>query len=77
MIDGVTGAYAPQGAVSIDEPFAMNPDGSDLVQLTTSGGVTMPAWSPDGKKIAFASDRDGYIYVMAADGSSVVQITRD
>ena len=29
-----------------------------------------PAWSPDGSRIAFASDRDGDwdIYVMDADG---------
>ena len=38
-----------------------------------------PAWSPDGSQIAFASDRNGNydIYVMRADGSKVVQLTRD
>jgi len=36
-----------------------------------------PEWSPDGKKIAFASNRDGAknIYVMNADGSDVVRLT--
>lgn len=39
-----------------------------------------PAWSPHGKKIAFASDRDGpafkyQIYVMDADGSHVERLT--
>jgi Tol biopolymer transport system component len=36
-----------------------------------------PAWSPDGSRIAFYSDRDGNaeIYVMSADGSGVVRLT--
>jgi TolB protein len=37
-----------------------------------------PAWSPDGSRIAFTSNRDGNldIYVMAADGSGVENVTR-
>jgi len=37
-----------------------------------------PAWSPDGSKIAFMSDRDGgdiEIYVMNADGSHQTRLT--
>ena len=37
-----------------------------------------PAWSPDGSKIAFSSNRDdqfGEIYVMNADGSAQTQLT--
>jgi WD40-like Beta Propeller Repeat len=39
----------------------------------------MPTWSPDGTKIAFASDRDGNsnIYVMDANGSGPTALTTD
>ncbi|MGH7475318.1 MAG: hypothetical protein ACRELD_03445 [Longimicrobiales bacterium] len=38
-----------------------------------------PAWSPDGRRIAFDSTRDGNweIYTMAADGSDVRRLTTD
>ena len=45
----------------------MNADGSDLKRLTRSPGLDVrPAWSPDGSRIAFTSNRDGNyeIYVM-------------
>lgn len=37
----------------------------------------LPAWSPDGKKIAFTSNRDGAgdVYVMNSDGSAVNRLT--
>lgn len=74
------------------EIWLMNADGSGLVQLTTNiqkgsnsqGPVfsfdRSPAWSPDGSKIAFASNRDGSdteIYVMNVDGSNPVKLTDD
>ncbi|HVU11418.1 MAG TPA: hypothetical protein VHD90_09075 [Phototrophicaceae bacterium] len=46
--------------------------------LTKNGAVDwFPAWSPDGKQIAFGSDRDGNqeIYVMNADGSLPRRLT--
>ena len=43
------------------------------------GDVQTPAWSPDGRKLAFVSRRDGNseIYVMNADGSEQENLTRE
>jgi Tol biopolymer transport system component/DNA-binding winged helix-turn-helix (wHTH) protein len=49
-----------------------------LVNLTDNVAEdNLPAWSPDGKKIAFTSNRDGAgdIYVMNSDGSNVTRLT--
>ena len=58
----------------------MNPDGSGQTNLTNNtAGDFDPAWSADGTKIAFSSDRDGNreIYVMNADGSGQTRCTND
>jgi Tol biopolymer transport system component len=59
--------------------YTMRPDGSGLTNLTNDPAHDVdPYWSPDGKRIAFLSDRAGYmqIFVMNADGSDVFQVTR-
>jgi hypothetical protein len=58
--------------------YARNVNGTGVVQLTTDGVSNQPAWSPDGRRIAFSSRRGGTggdIYVMDADGSNVVRRT--
>ena len=64
--------------------WTMQPDGSQPTQLTTASDCNdiHPAWSPDGTKIFFASDRgvsngaQNYdIWMMNADGSNPKQLT--
>jgi Tol biopolymer transport system component len=62
--------------------FTVRTDGTGRVQLTFNRGGKvnngLDSWSPDGKQIAFVSNRTGTyeIYVMNADGSGVSQLTR-
>jgi Tol biopolymer transport system component len=60
--------------------YVMNVDGSGRIRLTDDPLPDAdPAWSPDGSRIAFVSQRDGNeeIYVMNADGSGQQRLTND
>lgn len=66
--------------------YTMNSDGSGPTFLTTSrssaGDPALagdPAFSPDGTKIAFVTNRDGNLelYVMNVDGSGQTRLTND
>ena len=73
QIDLTTGA-------SINDLFAVDVNGMNMKRLTTSAGIDEdPAWSPDGRKIAYAGTnpvtQSQDIYVMNADGTGAVSLT--
>jgi dipeptidyl aminopeptidase/acylaminoacyl peptidase len=58
--------------------YVANVDGSNARRLTTSDAKdTRPAWSPDGKQIAFLSNRSekGQIWLIRADGGEAWQVS--
>ena len=60
------------------EIYSMRSDGSDPVRLTDNeANDTSPQWAPDGRHVAFVSDRDGNreVYVMRADGNEQINLT--
>lgn len=54
-----------------------SPEASGPRQLTRSGRDSSPRWSPDGKRIAFTSTRDGssQIWLIGVDGGEAIKLT--
>jgi Tol biopolymer transport system component len=80
VYQSMTGTDKLYGTYGTSTIWIMNPDGSDKQQLTQLPRDGMyPAWSPDGKQIAFTgfSTEDDWIhiFVMNADGSNIHQVT--
>ena len=73
-------AFVSDGSGNM-ELWTMWPDGSHAAQLTHTPAAEMqPAWSPDGRHIAFTrSTDDGYydIFVVDRDGSNETRLTSD
>lgn len=65
----------------VSDIYTANYDGTDVRQITKdAGNNSAPAFSRDGKRIAFISTRDTekyQIYVMNSDGSHVIRLTKD
>ena len=58
--------------------YKVSAQGGTAVQLTTQASYEAnPVWSPDGKQIAFASDRNGNfdLFIMPADGGAARRLT--
>jgi eukaryotic-like serine/threonine-protein kinase len=69
---------APREPYTDTSLFMINADGTGLIQLTNTPGADLePAWSPDGKRIAFTSIRDGnqQIYLFDVATQSVIRLT--
>lgn len=72
--DGSKIAFTYKGSV-----YTVPSSGGHATRLTSGNIDTNPVWSPDARKIAFASDRNGGsdIYVMDADGAAQTRLTRN
>jgi TolB protein len=60
------------------EIYSSNADGTGRAQLTfNAASDTAPVWSPDGDRIAYASNKNGNwdVYLMKSDGTSLVNVT--
>jgi tricorn protease len=71
--DGQTIAFSFQGDI-----WAMPVGGGRAARLTIHEAYeSYPRWSPDGREIAFVSDRYGSddVYIMSADGGNVRRLT--
>ena len=71
--DGTTIAFAYKGDI-----YSVPVTGGEARQITTNAAYdTHPVWSPDGKKIAFQSDREGSldIFIIDAKGGTPTRLT--
>lgn len=60
--------------------FSINPDGTGLDTITSSGNNYDAAWSPDGQSIIYAkrlSPTKSYLYISNTDGSNESQLVND
>ena len=64
----------------VNTDYVLNEEGIGLRQLTQHPGEDRtPAWTPDGKQIAFYSTRNesGGLFLMDADGRNITELTHE
>ena len=59
--------------------YTANPDGSAIQRVTSGGDSFQADWSPDGTQLAYVGTASGdlAIWIVNADGTQPVQLTRD
>ena len=63
---------------SLSNIWIVSTSGGDAIQVTQGGRDNSPAWSPDGKTLAFISARDGnsQIYLLTMEGGEAKKLTQ-
>lgn len=78
---GLLPTWSPDGRLAFGNGglHVIDADGSGPNDLTSVTFDQEPAWSPDGTKIAFISNRGGPydVFVMSSDGTGITQLTHD
>ncbi|HET7450143.1 MAG TPA: hypothetical protein VFJ78_06060 [Gaiellaceae bacterium] len=85
--DGTLIALQSNQSDDVLQIYLVRPNGTDVRRLTSDRnnsdgnltGAYSAAWSPDGRRLAFASDRDGdaEIYIVRVDGTGLRKVTRN
>jgi len=78
--DGERIAYVAETPVGSQQAalFSVRPDGTDLMQYTVNAGeIAGASWSPDGRWLAFADNRQGTfdVFAIQASGAGFVNLT--
>ena len=71
--DGTTIAFTYKGDI-----YTVDSNGGEAKQLTSKSSYdSSPVWSPDGKRLAFSSNRDGSvdIYIVDKNGGTPLRVT--
>ena len=63
---------------SVSNIWMVSTDGGAPIQVTQGGRDNSPAWSPDGKTLAFLSARDGnsQVYLLSMEGGEAKKLTK-